>query len=233
MAIAESRLQEDWLAETNPSFEVDPKRCALLVIDMQYASACRTAGVGKYVAQRDEQDPLLYRFDRIESLVIPNIGGLLRYFRDHELNVVYITLGSRRADYSDVLPRIRMRARLLQNRRGTKNHEILAEVRPEVGELVLNKTSIGAFTTTPLDAILRYMGVEYLIFTGVSTSHCVETSLRQAADLGYQCVLVEDCCAEDDSEQHEMTIRHIRRVYGRVATTQSMMAELERSRTAV
>ncbi len=107
-------MLQDWVAETTPNFRLDPERCALLVVDMQYASACRTTGIGKLLAERGQADSLKYRFDRIESLVVPSIQKLLRYFRERNLKIVYLTLGSERIDYEDLLPRIRVRARMIR-----------------------------------------------------------------------------------------------------------------------
>jgi len=225
-APSEKRLTRDWVRETTPGFLLDPARTALLIIDMQYASACRTEGVGKLLRASGLERMGRYRFDRIEKRVVPSIRKLLRFFRERQMKIIYITLGSEREDYTDVLPRIRIRARLLGNRAGARVHEILDELKPTGGETILNKTSIGAFTSTPLDAVLRHMGVESLVFTGVSTSHCVETTLRQGADLGYHCVLAEDACAEDTPQEHAATLHHVRRSYGRVETTLHILREL-------
>jgi len=90
----------------------------------------------------------------------------------------------------------------------------------------VTKLSASAFTSSSIDALLRNLEVESIIFTGVSTSQCVDLTARDAADRGYRCVVVADAVAEDRPDYHEWTLEQFRRLFGRVATTDEVLAEL-------
>jgi nicotinamidase-related amidase len=82
----------------------------------------------------------------------------------------------------------------------------LAELQPRPGELVVNKTA-GAFSSSPLDALLRERGIQQLAIVGVGTNYCVESTRRGAADHGYDCVLVEDACGAILPSIHERAVQ--------------------------
>jgi nicotinamidase-related amidase len=217
----------DYLADFLPDFRLEPARTALLVIDLQYASGSRSEGLGRLLAEQGRAESGAYRFDRIERVVVPNVQRLLGFFRRHGLRVVYLTVGSEQPDYSDLPPHMRDFAMALNNTRGNREHEILDELRPEPGETVMNKTTAGAFNSTGIDALLRTLGAEYLVLTGISTNSCVETTARDAADRGYRCVLVDDGCGAGREEFHRATLASFRRLFGRVSTTDQVLRELE------
>jgi nicotinamidase-related amidase len=113
---------------------------------------------------------------------------------------------------------------------GTFEHGILPEVAPAPGELVLNKSSRSAFTSTGIEHALRNMGIATLVVAGVSTSACVETTGRDAADRGFQVVLVEDATAEYDEASHEATLCQFAVRFGRVWTTDETLEVLRQLR---
>jgi nicotinamidase-related amidase len=140
-----------------------------------------------------------------------------------------MTVGSEMPDYSDIMPHKVSFRKLLNNRVGEREHEILDEVRPFPGEMIINKTTTGAFNSSPIDSVLRAMGIEYCVFAGVSTDMCVEGTVRDAADRGYRVVLIEDGCAANRQEYHDASISAIQRSYGRVCTTDQVIRELAAS----
>ena len=168
-----------------------------------------------------------YRFDRIEQLVIPGIKQLLNYFRSNKLDVIFVTVGSEQPDYSDVSQNLRKLFQDFNNTEGQIEHTILKELKPKSGELVINKTTVSVFNSTNLEEILRDRGKTSLVFTGISTSQCVETSARDAFDLGFRCTLIEDCCAEDDASQHDATIIQFGRLFGNVENSETILAQLK------
>ncbi len=216
----------DYLLDFVPDFRLDAPRTALLVIDMQYASGSRTHGLGRLLEEADRAEDGRQRFDRIERVVVPGIQRLLAAFRRAGSRIVYLTVGSELPDYADLPPHMRGFARAVGNTRGNREHEILDELAPEPGELVLNKTTTGAFTSSPLDAALRTFGIEDLVITGISTNSCVETTARDAADRGYRCVLVDDACGAARPELHEATLVSFRRLFGRVASIDDVLTEM-------
>jgi nicotinamidase-related amidase len=217
----------DYLIDFRPDFSLNPARTALLIIDMQYASASRWHGLGRLLTERHRDEEGRYRFDRIEQSVVPRIVDLLTFFRANGMPVIFITVGSESPDFRDMPPHMRAFAQAVGNTDGAREHEILHELRPAAGELVLNKTTVGAFNSTGIDHTLRTLGIEQLAIAGVSTNSCVETTARDAADRGYECVLVEDACGAARVEFHEATLTSFRRLFGRVAPTAEVIAELD------
>ena len=95
----------DLLAEKTMQFRLDPSRTALVIIDMQYASACRATGLGRWLKEQGREKEGSYRFERLESQVVPNIARLLDLFRRLESSVMFVTLGARLANCRDLVPR--------------------------------------------------------------------------------------------------------------------------------
>lgn len=222
--------QEDYITSFNSDFRLDPSATALVIIDMQYASACRTTGLGRWLAERGEQHVGEYRFTRIEEVVLPNVCRVLDFFRGRGMPVVYVTVGSEVPDYSDVPALTRNVVRATNNRRGTREHEILDEIRPLDSEYVINKTTNGAFNSSGIDSLLRALGARFLLHAGVSTNMCVDTTARDAADRGYRCVILEDCCAAAKEEYHRAALLTFQRLFGKVMTAAAALQELEGGR---
>ena len=173
-----------------------------------------------------------YFFNRINEVVIPNQVKLLSLFRKNRMRVTYLTVGPTLPDHSDYKRPISHEmgeayvTRKLFGPVGTFEHSILEELRPRHGELILNKTSAGAFNSTGLDMILRNMGVTHLVIAGVASHACVETTSRDAADRGYLCVLVDDACAAHTQELHDGTMRSFAAVSGMVLNTDEIVGAL-------
>lgn len=220
----------DYASRFNPGFALDAGRVALVVVDMQYASASRAEGLGRALKERGQEPLGAYRFDRIETAVVPVIQRLLAFFRRHRLRVCYLTVGSELPDFSDLPPHMRAFAEAAGNTRGRREHEILDELAPVPGEAVLNKTTMSAFASSGFERLLRSWGVEHLVFTGVSTNSCVEGTARDAADRGFRCLLVEDGCGAASAALHDATCHNFGRLLGRVATAAEVVAELEAAR---
>jgi nicotinamidase-related amidase len=216
----------DYASLFNPPFELDRHSVALVVVDMQYASASRRDGLGALLKAKGLDDRGTYRFDRIEQVVTPTIQRLLVTFRRGKLPVVYLTVGSALPDFSDMLPNMRCLAEAIGNTEGTREHRILEELAPLAGEAVVNKTTMSAFHSSGFERLLQAMGRTQLCFTGVSTNSCVEGTARDAADRGFQCVIVEDGCGAASAELHDATCRNFARLLGRVATAHEVLGEL-------
>ena len=106
--------------------------------------------------------------------------------------------------------------------------EFFDEVKPSEDEIVLTKTCSGAFIGTDLDRILRNLGTETLIIIGFYTDQCVETAARDAADIGYNTILVEDACATLTQELHDNAIKALKNVYVNILTTKSLLGKIDR-----
>ena len=197
---------------------------ALLIIDMQYHDAA--AGRGSCLAvEKIKPGSMAYFTRRVDEVVIPEIQKLLAYFRTHEMPVIHITLGSHYRDLRDVPERLRGWIANVERRSGmqdllwagTPDFEIREEVKPVPGEVVINKTTFGAFISSNVDQVLRQMRVQSLVITGVSTNCCVESTARDAADRGYGCIIVDKATADYDAQGHDATLRAFYMNFGRVS----------------
>lgn len=216
----------DAVAEHTLGFVLDPATTALAVIDLQYASACRSTGFGRWLADQGRATEGDYRFGRIEELVVPNTARLLALFREHDLPRIFVRLGAQMGRCRDLIPQIRALEADFGNIEGNREFEFLDEVAPLQGELVLTKLSASAFSSTGIDALLRNLEVRAVVFAGVSTSQCVDLTARDAADRGYRSLVVEDAVAEDRADFHDWTLEQFRRLFGRVETADTVIAEL-------
>jgi nicotinamidase-related amidase len=223
--------------DLGPSF-VPPVRLArdgstaLLIVDMQLTVTQADRGFG--LAMETLQPGIgAQRQVRIEGLVVPTIRDLLAYFREEGLPVVFTVVGSRHRDYRDLPPRFRESHRQLERLSGIGDTlwldgeaaAIRQELAPLPDEIVVEKRSFGAFSTSPIDQILRDRGVQSLVITGVGTSACVESTAREAADRDYGCVLVADGMASYSPEAHEATLRAFQVNFGRVVRSAADVIE--------
>lgn len=223
----------DRLPKLASVFELDPRKTALVVIDMQYLDAHPDYGLGPYL-RRNYPESFSYYFGRVASTVLPNHLKLLEFFRKNGLRVIYLAAGPLLADRSDLTPSRKVRESGKVGGRpsylspvGSFEHQVLPEIAPQQGELVLDKNSSSPFSSTAIDQLLRNMGIEYLVVTGVLTFACVLLTAADAADRGYRCVVVEDAVAGLDQAHHEATLRVFAAIYGRVETTEAVCAEMQ------
>lgn len=220
---------KDYAPALTSTFTLEAASTVLVLVDLQYASACRTTGLGKKWIEMGQEDVVKWRFDRIEQVVLPNVKKFLSFFRAHKLKILYLTIGSVRPDYSDTPAHLRPVFQANNNHLGTREHEILDEIKPTKEDYVINKTTLSAFNSTGIDSLLRSIGAKHLIFTGVSTNMCVEGTARDASDKGYACVIVEDACSAGQEELHRGAIINFQRFYGRAASADEILHELSQS----
>lgn len=173
------------------SFPLKRDAIALVVIDMQRDFA-EPGGFGASLGND------VGRITRI----VPDVKRLIEGFRSAGLPVIH-TMECHRPDLSDLPPAKRNRGNpmlkigdegpmgrvLIAGEPGT---QILAELAPVDGEIVIEKPGKGAFYATPLGDILKERGIEQLVFSGVTTEVCVQTTMREANDRGYECLLAEE-----------------------------------------
>ena len=168
-----------------------PGQTALVVIDMQ-RDFIEPGGFG---------DALGNEVARLEAIV-PTVTRLLQLFRQHDWPIVH-TRESHKADLSDCPPSKRERGesalrigdvgpmgRILV--RGEPGNAIVEACAPEPGEIVIDKPGKGMFWKTDVHAILERRGITHLVFAGVTTEVCVQTSMREANDRGFACLLITD-----------------------------------------
>jgi nicotinamidase-related amidase len=210
------------------AFDFDPARAALLIIDMQ-RDFLEPGGFGAMLGNDVSQ---------LRRTIEPN-RRLLKAWREAGLLVMHTREGHR-PDLADLpmAKKIRGRSatcigdagpmgRILV--RGEAGHDIIPELYPAAGEPVIDKPGKGAFFATDLHAILQNRGIAQLVVTGVTTEVCVNTTVREANDRGYDCLVVEDCCGSYFPEFHEMGLKMIRAqggIFGWTAPSANLIAAL-------
>ncbi|MDQ0509660.1 cysteine hydrolase family protein [Ancylobacter amanitiformis] len=113
--------------------------------------------------------------------------------------------------------------------RGEPGHDIIAELYPAPGEVVLDKPGKGAFYQTDLEIILKNRGIDTLLVAGVTTEVCVHTTIREGNDRGYRCVALADCCASYFPEFHRIGLEMIKAqggIFGWVSGSSALTAAL-------
>jgi nicotinamidase-related amidase len=208
----------------------DDARTALIVIDMQ-RDFIEPGGFGE--ALGNDVSPL--------ARIVPTVAGLLAYARRNRMLVVH-TREAHLPDLSDCPlaklsrgnPQLRIgdigpMGRILV--RGEPGSAIVPELAPEPSEIVIDKPGKGAFYATGLGEVLREERITHLLFAGVTTEVCVQTTMREANDRGYECLLVEDATASYFPEFKEATLAMVRAQGGIVGWT-APLASLLAAETA-
>ncbi len=188
------------LITLSPEAPFEPKRTALLTIDLQYLDAHPSGWMGRLARDQNKPDHLKERFEFINE-VLPNVRRLQDACREHGVEVIHIRVAyrtrngrdGRRALSADLADATPMNAR---------DDDFLEHIAPVGDEIVIDKTSAGTFNSTSIDQILRNMNINRLWVTGIVTEGCVEMTARDAADRGFLVTLVSDGCASSTHVAH-------------------------------
>jgi nicotinamidase-related amidase len=211
---------------------IDPSKTGLLVIDMQH-DFCSQGG---YVDLMGYDISLTARgIDPIKAVL-----DTVRYIPS--FTVIYTRQGHR-PDLADLPANKRWRSRWIGAGigdpgpcgrilvRGESGWDIVARLKAEPHNLIVDKPGKGSFYATDLDIILRTRGITHLVLTGITTDVCIHTTMREANDRGYECLLLADCTGATDEDNHRTAIKMVQMqggVFGAVSTSQHFIDALRR-----
>lgn len=207
--------------------KIDPSRAALLVIDMQRDFL---APDGYFAMKGYDPSPL--------RAIIPTVDRLVTAVRTAGIRIIWTRQGYR-ADAADASPYERWRAARAgidlaphvrgALTRGSPGYDMVEELTVHPDDFVVDKTANGAFYGTDLELLLRAQGTTHLMFAGCTTDVCVHSTLREANDRKFQCLLVEDACASADAYAHAAAVHMVTvedGIFGAVAKAEAVIAAL-------
>jgi len=216
------------LAGPVPQHRLSEGHAGLLLVDSHRYTLSPEDGYARIAGERGILRELAEYYQQLEQ-VVPNLQRLLYGCRDRGVPIVFTRLVGDSANPTSVTSQAM--ATGLWARAGSIEAEFMAGLEPRADEPVLDKTTIGAFAGTALDAALRARHVRYLIVAGVLANEAVARTAHAAADLGYEVVVPSDACAAETWTLHTLTMTLLVGGLIRVRTVSGVLEMLDGQRT--
>ena len=211
--------------------EIDPQRTAVIVVDMQNAF-CSKKGMFDVAGMLEEE--------KVQNIIEAN-KTVIHAARNAGMKVIFLRMGYR-TDYSNaggikspnywkevgmVLMHSNPEWKGKFVTSGTWDWEIIDDLKPQEGDIIINKHRYSGFTNTELDTVLQTLDIKYLVFTGIATNVCVESTLRDAYFHEYFPILVQDACGNAGPEfTQKATVWNVTNLFGWVTTSSEFESSL-------
>ena len=206
---------------------IDPKKTALLVIDMQHVFITRPVYENPTEAQKKEAERWEQFYKAIDEVVVPNNARIIKAFREKGIEVAYAKIQCQKRSGADrSLDQKATGYNELLLPPGTPSAEIVPELAPMPDEIVVTKTTDSALTGTPLRLWFRNMGIDTVVCTGVLTDQCVSGTVRSLADESFKVWLIEDACRASTQKIQDAELEILNNIYCHVINTEELLAAI-------
>ena len=203
---------------------IDPKKTALLVIDMQHVFITRPVYENPTNAEKKEAERWEQFYKAIDEVVVPNNARIIKAFREKGMEVTYAKIQCQKQNGSDrSLDHKATGYNELLLPPGTPSAEIVPELAPLPDEIVVTKTTDSALTGTPLRLWFQNMGIDTVVCTGVLTDQCVSCTVRSLADESFKVWLIEDACRASTQKIQDNELEILNNIYCHVINTDELL----------
>jgi ureidoacrylate peracid hydrolase len=206
-----------------PRFVISASKAALIVVDMQYFDADPNSGIGRAAREAGHAEAFAEYWPAVERAVARQLT-LLESARRAGVQVIFTRIATLTRDARDVGRQHRLVG--LPVPRDSRDACILDTLAVGTNDVVFSKVSSSPFNSTAIDRFLRNLDIDTLLVCGVVTNGCVEGTVRDASDLGYQVIMVEDACAAVTPALHQAAITNLKDGFCNVRGTEEVVAEL-------
>lgn len=214
-----------------PDIELDPKKTALLIIDMQKEFVYRDTGEALQFQKMGEWERWIPFHDRLDQVTIPACRKLLDYFRQNQMYVTYGRIACLLENGED-----RCAVQKSDGWNGmhlpvtSANAAMIDELAPQENEIVVNKTTDSVVNGTNYVRLMQNMGVETIVVCGIVTDQCLASTVRDLADHDFKVICVEDGCAAADPELHNAELKIMNVIYCNVLSADETIEVIEQNR---
>ena len=214
-----------------PDIKLDPKKTALLIVDMQNEFILRDFGEALQFKEAGECERWIHFHVRLDDFTIPACKKLLDYFRQNDM---YVTFGRIACLLENGEDRC-----MVQKSEGwngillpvnSKNAAMIDELTALDNEIVVNKTTDSVVTGTNYVRLMKNIGIETIVVCGIVTDQCVASTVRDLADNDFQVICVEDGCAAPDMTLHDTELKIMNIIYCNVLSSDETIEVIENNK---